>query len=73
MDELITRLKDWNYLRKWLILGTLIGVVAGLGAVAFIFALEATSKLLLETVGGYQPPLPAGEGNRLAAGAFARP
>jgi H+/Cl- antiporter ClcA len=73
MGELIARVKDWNYLRKWLILGALIGVAAGLGAVAFIFALDATSRLLLETVGGYHPPLPFGEGNRLAAGAFARP
>jgi H+/Cl- antiporter ClcA len=73
MDDLVRRLRDWDYLRKWLVLGALIGVVAGLGAVAFIFALEATSKLLLETLGGYKPPLPIGEGNRLAASSFARP
>jgi len=73
MVELVGRLKDWNYLRKWLVLGALIGVVAGLGAIAFILALEGTSKLLLETLGGYRPPLPVGEGNRLAAGSFARP
>jgi chloride channel protein, CIC family len=48
-------------------------VVAGLGAIAFIFALDTTSKLLLKRVGGYEPPLPIGEGNRLAAGSFARP
>lgn len=71
MIELLARLKDWNYLRKWLVLGALIGVVAGLGALAFIFALEGASKLLLETLGGYEPPLPFGEGNRLAAGSFA--
>jgi H+/Cl- antiporter ClcA len=73
MVELLTRLKDWPYLRKWLVLGALIGVVAGLGAIVFIFALEGSSKLLLETLGGYKPPLPIGEGNRLAAGSFARP
>lgn len=73
MTALIERLKDWNYLRKWLVLGVLIGVVAGLGAIAFIFALEGCSKLLLETIGGYRPPLPIGEGNRLAASGFARP
>jgi H+/Cl- antiporter ClcA/predicted transcriptional regulator len=73
MDELVGRLRGWDYLRKWLVLGAVIGVVAGLGAVAFIFALEATSKLLLETLGGYRPPLPIGEGNRLAVGSFARP
>ncbi len=73
MVELLARLKDWNYLRKWLVLGALIGVVAGLGAIVFIFALEESSKLLLEGLGGYKPPLPIGEGNRLAAGSFARP
>jgi CIC family chloride channel protein len=73
MSDLIARLRDWNYLRKWLVLGILIGVVAGLGAIAFIFALEGTSKLILQTLGGYKPPLPIGEGNRLAAGGFSRP
>jgi chloride channel protein, CIC family len=71
--EFVERLKDWSYLRKWLVLGAVIGVVAGLGAIAFIFALEGASKLLLETIGGYKPPLPFGEGNRLAAGSFSRP
>jgi CIC family chloride channel protein len=70
---LLTRLKEGNYLRKWLVLGALIGVVAGVGALAFIFTLEAASKLLLETIGGYQPPQPIGEGNRLVAGEFTRP
>lgn len=73
MKEFIARLRDWDYLRKWLVLGSLIGVVAGLGAIVFIFALEGCSKLLLETIGGYKPPLPIGEGNRLVAGGFARP
>jgi H+/Cl- antiporter ClcA len=73
MAELLARLKDLSYLRKWLILGCLIGVVAGLGAIAFIFALDGTSKVLLETLGGYKPPLPVGEGNRLVAGEFTRP
>ncbi len=73
MKVLLARLKDGNYLRKWLVLGAPIGVVAGVGAVAFIFTLEAASKLLLEGIGGYQPPLPVGEGNRLVAGEFTRP
>jgi H+/Cl- antiporter ClcA len=73
MVDLVGHLKDWNYLRKWLVLGALIGVVAGIGAIAFIVVLEGSSKLLLETLGGYKPPLPIGEGNRLAAGSFTRP
>jgi chloride channel protein, CIC family len=43
------------------------------GALAFIVVLEGSSKLLLETLGGYKPPLPIGEGNRLPAGSFTRP
>ena len=72
-QRLLTIVRDWDYLRKWLVLGALIGVVAGLAAIVFIFALEYSSKLLLEGLGGYQPPLPVGEGNRLAAGEFTRP
>lgn len=73
VDELVTHLKDLNYLRKWLILGVVIGIVAGLGAIAFIYALETSSHLLLEGIGGYKPPLPIGEGNRLVEGSFERP
>lgn len=71
--QLLTHVRDWDYLRKWLVLGALIGVVAGLAAIAFIVALELSSKLLLEGIGGYEPPLPVGEGNRAAAGEFRRP
>jgi H+/Cl- antiporter ClcA len=73
MSELLTRLRDLSYLRKWLVLGIVIGIVAGVGAIAFISVLEFSSKLLLEGIGGYTPPLPVGEGNRLAAGEFTRP
>jgi H+/Cl- antiporter ClcA len=73
MRALIERVTGWSYLRKWLILGVVIGVVAGVGAVAFITVLDLMTRLLLETVGGYRPPLPIGEGNRPAAGEFTRP
>lgn len=71
--RLATSVRDWDYLRKWLVLGALIGLVAGAAAIVFIFALESSSKLLLEGLGGYEPPLPVGEGNRLAPGEFTRP
>ena len=50
------------YLRKWVILGALIGVVAGLGAIFFFTVLQLGTRLLLGVVAGYYPPTPAGEG-----------
>lgn len=73
MRRIVDPVKRWDYLRKWLVLGTLIGIVAGGAAIVFIVTLEGSTRLLLETVGGYSPPLPVGEGNRLANGAFSRP
>lgn len=43
-------------------LGILIGVVAGLGAVAFFYILTHATQLLLTDIGGYAPPTPVGEG-----------
>jgi H+/Cl- antiporter ClcA len=73
MRRLFDRLRDTAYLKKWLILGALIGVVAGLGAIVFSAALEGATKLLLGGIGGYTPPTPAGEGNALGSGGFTRP
>ncbi len=59
---------DWRtrllggYFRKWVILGVLIGIVAGLGAIAFFAAIEWSTKLLLGGITDWAPPLPAGEG-----------
>jgi chloride channel protein, CIC family len=52
-----------RYLAKWLALGTLIGVVAGLGAVMFARAIELATHLFLGDLVGYLPPLPVGEGS----------
>lgn len=69
----LLRLRDTGYLKKWLILGGLIGIVAGLGAVVFITALEAATGLFLESLGGYTPPSPIGEGNAAGSAGFDRP
>jgi H+/Cl- antiporter ClcA len=50
------------------VLGAVIGVVAGLGAVAFITALQWATHGLLATLGGYHPPTPFGEGHSAASG-----
>jgi len=51
-----------DYFRKWVTLGVLIGIVAGLGAILFYVAIDRSTWLLLGQVVGYTPPLPRGEG-----------
>jgi len=50
-----------RYLLKWLFLSTLIGLVAGIGAIAFFAAISFTTHLFLGQLVGYLPPEPAGE------------
>jgi H+/Cl- antiporter ClcA len=57
-----------SYLRKWVVLGATIGVVAGLGAVTFITALQWANHFLLGVLGGYHTPTPLGEGHAAASG-----
>ncbi len=49
-------------LARWLVFGSAIGVVAGLGAILFFGALEGATRALLGTFARYVPPGPAGEG-----------
>ena len=51
-----------RYLLKWLFISALIGIVAGLGAIAFFEAIYFANDLLLGKLVGYLPPDPAGEG-----------
>jgi len=71
------RLGRWlttaSYTQKWLVLGTAIGVIAGLGAIVFYEALRLATYVLLQLLAGYQVPLPAVEGGRTASASFARP
>ena len=52
-----------RYLTKWLVLSSVIGVVAGLGAVVFYSAIQWATDFFLVTLAGYTPPAPIGEGN----------
>ena len=49
-------------LLKWFFISTLIGVVAGVGAIAFFAAIGFATRYLLGSITGYLPPNPAGEG-----------
>ncbi len=56
------RLRDADYLRKWTVLGAVIGIISGLGAVAFFIALDFAKQFFLGVLAGYTPASPAGEG-----------
>ena len=66
-------LRDSGYLRKWLILGISIGIIAGLGAVTFYLALDYAGKFLLGYLAGYQIPKPFGDGGDAGSPGFVRP
>ena len=73
----MTRSSRWlgaaSYLQKWLILGVLIGTMAGVGAIVFYEALLACTHFFLGTLAGYHVPTPASEGGHAASASFARP
>lgn len=52
-----------SYLRKWVIVGVLIGIVAGLGAILFYVSIEWATKIFLGDAVGLTLPLPRGEGS----------
>jgi CIC family chloride channel protein len=55
-------LRSAPYLRKWVVLGALIGVIGGLGAIIFSAALDFATHAFLGSIAGYLPPSPLGEG-----------
>src|ERR1700744_3444776 len=65
--------RNSGHLRKWLILGVLIGVIAGLGAVVFYLTLKCTGEFLLGYLAGYHIPIPLAEGGRPASSHYLRP
>jgi CIC family chloride channel protein len=62
-----------TYTQKWLVLGTVVGIIAGLGAVVFYEALRLATYFFLQVLAGYRVPLPASEGGAAASSHFARP
>ena len=58
-----------SFLVRWLILASIIGAVAGLGAVVFYEALRLSTEFFLQTLANYRVPTPFGEGTALGSGA----
>src|SRR5215469_2452937 len=51
-----------TFLRKWGLLGLLIGAGTGVGALCLIWMIQFFSRYLLQGIVGYTQPLPGGEG-----------
>ncbi len=66
-------IRNLEYLEKWLLLGVVIGVVAGVGAVLFYLALRYTTHFLLGYVAGYHLPTPLVEGGSPGSPHYPRP
>ncbi len=49
-------------LRKWGLVGVLVGIGAGVGALALMWFIHLINRALLLPLVGYTPPLPGGEG-----------
>ncbi len=54
--------RAWPYLAKWIVLGIVIGAIAGLGAIVLHECLRLATAVLLGRVAGYQPPSVAADG-----------
>lgn len=62
-----------SYLVRWLILASMIGAVAGLGAIVFYEALRLATTFFLSDLAGYHVPTAAGEGGAAGSAHYARP
>jgi H+/Cl- antiporter ClcA len=60
--DLRRHVRSASYLRKWIVLGALIGVISGTGSAVFFKALEVATSLFLGLLAGFTPASPAGEG-----------
>ncbi len=67
------RIATASYVRKWVLLGSVIGVIAGFGAVAFFEALKASTYLFLHLLAAFDPPGTTAEGAALGSSRFIRP
>jgi CIC family chloride channel protein len=58
----MSRLLSLPYFEKWLVLGVVIGIMAGLGAMALYFGIKLFEYLFLDSLAGARIPHPVGEG-----------
>ncbi len=53
-----------SHVTKWFVLAVLVGIVSGLGAVVFVYAIKITQSLAIEKFAHYRFPVPFGEAGR---------
>ncbi len=74
--SILGRLSNWikslSYLPKWFILASVIGIIAGLGAIVFYAALSFSTHIFLQLLAGYTVPTPSGEGNLAGSASYIR-
>jgi chloride channel protein, CIC family len=51
---------DFSYFRKWILIGFILGVAAGLASVALFLSVEFFTHIFLQIGTGYSPPLAGG-------------
>jgi H+/Cl- antiporter ClcA len=73
IDRFARSVREAGYVRKWVVLGTIIGLVAGVGAIVFVTLLEVATHFFLGTIAGATPLSPFGEGNMQATYVVLRP
>ncbi|MCX9013302.1 MAG: chloride channel protein [Candidatus Methanoperedens sp.] len=52
---------DLRQVQRWTLFSFIIGIVSGFGAILFYLGLGAATNYILGGIGGYYPPVPAGE------------
>lgn len=60
LREILNEL-DLRQVQRWTLFSIIIGIVSGFGAILFYLGLGAATNYILGGVGGYYPPVPAGE------------
>lgn len=65
-----TNLLDIDYLRKWLTIGILIGIISGIGSIIFYLMINWATHFLLEDLTGYIAPVPGSEGENTVIASY---
>jgi CIC family chloride channel protein len=54
-------ISNQSYFLKWLILGAIVGIIAGFGALVFYYSIKLSESFFLQYLLGAKLPLPKGE------------